>query len=103
MKPEPTLPSVTHDAAQRRFEIRPAGVAAPAFLSYTVAGDCVVFDHTFVPDELRGQGLAAHLVRAALTEARSAGWKIFPACSYVATFIKRHSEFADLINAPNQP
>jgi len=94
--------AVTHDLSGRQFEAR-TETAPPAFLSYTFAGDRVIFEHTFVPDALRGQGLAAQLVRAALTEARRVGWKVVPACSYVASFIKRHPEFADVIAPANPP
>jgi len=90
-------PKATHDRARRRFEIPLGNDTAPAFLSYAVEGDIVTFQHTFVPEKLRGRGLAAVLVRVALTEARRARWKIIPACSYVAAFIRRHPEHADLI------
>lgn len=94
-EPAASLP-VTHDVNVRRFEVR-AGDGPSSFLSYTFEGDRVVFDHTFVPDELRGRGIAANLVRAALNEARQRRWRIVPRCSYVAAFIKRHPEFADLV------
>lgn len=103
MKPESLPPPVTHDAARCRFELRPIPEAPPAFLEYAIRGDHVIFAHTFVPDELRGQGLAAVLTRTALEEARRAGWRVVPACSYVATHVKRHSEFADLISPTHQP
>lgn len=103
MKPESMSLPVTHDAARRRFEIRSTPETPPAFLDYAIAGDRVVFEHTFVPDALRGQGVAAALTRAALAEARRAGWRIVPACSYVAAYIERHPEFTDLIASPNQP
>ena len=98
---DPSTAQATHDPGRQRF-VWAADGAPPAFLSYTFAGDRVIFEHTFVPDALRGQGLAAQLVRAALTEARRVGWKVVPACSYVASFIKRHPEFADVI-APANP
>lgn len=94
---------VTHDASRCRFEIRPTPEAPPAFLEYAVGGDHVIFAHTFVPEALRRQGLAAVLTHAALTEARRAGWRIVPACSYVAAYLERHPEFADLITPTNQP
>lgn len=90
-------PRVTHNATIQRFETR-AGDGPLSFLSYTFEGDCVVFDHTFVPDELRGRGIAAKLARAALEEARQRRWKVVPRCSYVAAFIKRHPEFAHLVD-----
>jgi hypothetical protein len=60
-------------------------------------GGSVCFDHTFVPDEFRGQGVAAALVREALEEARRRHWRIVPQCSCVAAFLGRHPEFADLV------
>lgn len=97
LKPCPgTLPSVTHDAISRRFETCD-GDDRLAFLSYTCDGDKITFEHTFVPDELRGKGIAANLVRSALEEARQRRWKIIPRCPYVTTFIKRNPQFADLV------
>jgi predicted GNAT family acetyltransferase len=95
-----TIPPVIHDASERRFEIR-IGTGPTAFLSYTFGDDLVIFEHTEVPAELRGQGLAAHLARAALNEARQRHWRIIPRCEYVAGFIARHREFADLIAPSN--
>jgi uncharacterized protein len=57
----------------------------------------MVFTHTLVPPELRGRGIAEHLVRAALAEARTQGRQVVPACSYVAKFIERHAEYRDLL------
>lgn len=46
------------------------GKASPAILTHTRVGNYVISDHTIVPDELRGGGLAAEPGRAALNEAR---------------------------------
>jgi len=56
----------------------------------------MIFTHTVVPPELRGRGIAEKLVRTALAEARAAGRKVVPQCSYVARFIERHTEFTGL-------
>lgn len=94
--------TVTHNVKLQRFE-SPVGDASPTFLSYIHEGEHVILDHTFVPDELRGRGLAATLVRAALDEARQRNWRIIPRCSYVAGFIKRNPEFADLVEQQDTP
>lgn len=88
--------SVTHDALSRRFEVR-VGDHPLAFLSYLLEGNRAVFEHTFVPTELRGKGIAANLVRTALEEARQRGWRVVPRCSFVTAFIKRNPQFADLM------
>jgi len=95
-------PPVTHNVKLRRFESQ-VGDTPLAFLSYIHEGERVILDHTFVPDELRGRGVAAVLVRAALDEARQQRWKIVPRCSYVAGFIKRHPEFASLLEPDLKP
>lgn len=96
-KSDPLPVTVTHNVGLRRFEVQ-AGDAPPAFLSYAHDGAGVVLEHTFVPEEMRGRGVAAALVRVALNEARQRQWKVVPRCSYVARFIERHQEFADLVD-----
>ena len=91
----PTLP-VTHNTALQRFEVHSDG--ALAFLSYTREGAAVVMDHTYVPDAFRGRGVGAALVRVALDEARCRNWSIVPRCSFVAAFIERNPEYADLVD-----
>lgn len=91
----PSQPVVEHDEANNRFAISTDGHLAHA--DYTLNGERIVFTHTFVPPELRGRGLAEHLVRVALAHARLHKLRVVPACSYVAAFIERHKEFSDLL------
>jgi predicted GNAT family acetyltransferase len=86
---------VTHNAAASRYEAVVDGHLS--ICEYELADGRMVFTHTVVPPELRGGGIAEKLVRAALAEARAAGWRVVPQCSYVARFIERHKEFADLV------
>lgn len=85
---------VIHHAALNRFEATVDGHLC--ICAYEISGALMTLSHTLVPPELRGRGLAELLVRAALTEARRQNLKVVPACSYVAKFIDRHPEFADL-------
>lgn len=88
-------PVVERADAHHRYEIlvdgKRAGVA-----EYRDLGDQRVFFHTEVDDAYAGQGLAAQLVQQALTDTRASGKRIVPACPYVAKFVKRHDEFADI-------
>ncbi|MEO5807984.1 GNAT family N-acetyltransferase [Devosia sp.] len=61
-----------------------------------VADKVIAIDHTGVPPEFGGRGIAAQLVNAAISDARSDGFKIVPLCSYVVAQFKRHPEWADL-------
>lgn len=87
---------IAHNPALQRFESQGQGVP-PAYLSYRREGASIVVEHTFVPEEQRGRGLAGALARAALETARQQGWRVVPECTYVAQFIQRHPEFGDLV------
>lgn len=53
--------------------------------------------HTFVPEEGRGQGYSAALAKYALEFAKSRGVKVKVYCTYVGSYLKRHSEYQDLV------
>ena len=86
---------MVHNIPSRRFEQRLDG--GMAYASYRHDDNRIIFDHTYVPEALRGKGLAAKVVRAALDEARRQHWKIVPLCGYVAAFIQRNPVYADLV------
>ena len=60
-------------------------------------GRVLDLDHTFVPPALRGAGLASQLTAHALGFARENGYRVVPTCPFVAAFIARHPEHADLV------
>jgi len=73
------------------------GESAEGVLTWREAAPgVVVADHTLVPGAIGGRGVAARLVEALVAEARERGWKIVPACSYVAAQFRRHPEWAAL-------
>jgi predicted GNAT family acetyltransferase len=79
---------------------------AQAEMTYSPAGlqDALVFDHTFVPESLRGQGIAEKLVEAGVAYARAQGLKVVPACSYVRRLFERHPErYADISVREEKP
>lgn len=90
-----TTTSVNHLVDEQRYEFRDG--EARAVLEYERDGAQIVFTHTFVPPEFRGQGIAEKLVRTALADARQHALSVVPQCSYVAKFIERHVEFQDLL------
>ena len=60
------------------------------------ANGTITVDHTGVPPEYEGRGIAAKLVNKAVADAREQGFKITPVCSYVVAQFKRNPEWADL-------
>lgn len=56
----------------------------------------VVATHTEVDAELGGRGMGNQLVAAMLGDVRRRGLKVVPACSFVAAYLRRHPEDADL-------
>jgi uncharacterized protein len=55
-----------------------------------------IADHTLVPPEIGGRGVAGKLVEALVADARESGFKVMPTCSYVVAAFKRHPEWADV-------
>lgn len=90
--------TVYHDHAGHRFEITVDGQRA--YLAYMDLGKQTLdMYRTFVPDTLRGRGIAATLARHALDYAESEGYTVIPSCSYVERFIERNSRQSDFADA----
>jgi predicted GNAT family acetyltransferase len=88
---------VTHRPEAERFEAQVGD--SLALCNYRRLGDLLVLHHTEVPQALQGQGVAADLVAAALAWAREQGLRVRPTCSYVASYMRRHPETQDLLEA----
>lgn len=86
---------VIHDTDARQFHVDVEGHRGE--LDYTLRGGVMTIVHTGVPPAIGGRGVAAELTRVALETARREGWKVVPACSYAAAFIRRHPAFSDLL------
>lgn len=88
-------PEIRHDQEARRFVIEIDG--RESFLSY-VPLDAKTLDyrHTFVPDALRGRGVASRLVKHALDYAKDQQMKVLPTCPFVARIMERDAAYADL-------
>jgi predicted GNAT family acetyltransferase len=89
---------VTKDTERERYELR-VDDRVVGIADYVARGDVVVFPHTEIDPSMRGQGMGARLVRAALEDVREAGGRIVPACWYVAQFIEENPDYADLVAA----
>lgn len=57
----------------------------------------IIAEHTYVSDELRGQGIAGKLLKVLTDYAREENLKIVPVCSYVQSKMEGSKEYEDLI------
>lgn len=91
--------AIVHNRAAHRFELAFGDALAVCeyHLSEGAGPRLLTLHHTKVPGALQGRGIAADLVAAALDWARAEGLKVRPTCSYVATYMRRHPETADLL------
>lgn len=85
--------TTAHDESQQQFVIKLDGEPV-GFAHYRRSGDTWTFDHTEVQPQHAGQGLAGRLVQDALDEAVAAGGRVIAECSYVAAYLRKHSEYA---------
>lgn len=67
-----------------------------AEITWTLLGDVMVMDHTFVDEVLRGQGIAKKLLDRAAAYARQQDYKMEAVCAYVVTAFERYAEYDDV-------
>jgi len=76
---------VRHDRVRGRFK-----TASGARLDYSDCGGYAInITHTFVPEHLRGKGLAAQLMEATIEYAKKNGLSIHVSCDYAEAYLKR--------------
>lgn len=61
-------------------------------------GNEIIVDHTYVSDELRGEGMAGKLVEKVVNYAREEGKKINPTCSYAKQKMEKTKEYHDVLS-----
>jgi len=86
---------ILHDIQKQKFYVVVDGLES--HLEYVKMENVLNLIHTYVPDALRGKGIAGEVVKAALTYAEENELKIIPSCSYVSAYIQRHKEYEDLV------
>jgi predicted GNAT family acetyltransferase len=84
------MTEVEHDTAARRFSAEVDGHRA--VLDYTLVDEVMTITHTGVPAAIGRRGIAAELMRAALQLAHESHWKVVPACSYAAAYLRKYGD-----------
>lgn len=91
---------VIHNPAENRFETWVDGELSK--LDYNAHGDTIVMMHVGVHPDHRGRGIAGKLTKVGLEYAREKNLRVIPMCSYVAAYIRRHPQYADLMKPQPQ-
>jgi predicted GNAT family acetyltransferase len=85
------------DAPDRsRYEVTVDGELA-GFAAYRDRDGARVFTHTEVFDAFEGKGVGSVLARGALDAVRGTGVPVVAQCPFIAGYIARHDEYADLL------
>lgn len=90
-------PTIRDDPENHRYVVEIDGKVV-GFAEYHLRGGRHFFVHTEVDDEHTGRGLGTALVKGALDDVRAAGGAVVPLCPLVASYIKRHPEYEDLVD-----
>jgi uncharacterized protein len=87
--------NVINNLDRQRFEIDVDGEFA--FIEYRINDGTMYLMHTFVPDNLRGQGLAQKLAGFALDTIRREKLPLKIYCPFVTKYIQEHPQYQDLL------
>jgi len=93
---------VTDHPERHRFEVH-VGDELAGIAAYRLAPGQIVFTHTEIDPAFEGRGLAGRLAADALDAARLRGLAVVPLCPYIASYIRRHPQYEDLVVAGALP
>ena len=79
-----------------RDEMDAQGLTSHA--DYRLKDGVLYIDYVFAPPQLRGTGASDRLMKAIGADARAKGLTITPICGYASMWLRRSSEFRDLVN-----
>ncbi|MBI2076643.1 MAG: N-acetyltransferase [Candidatus Aenigmarchaeota archaeon] len=69
-----------------------------SILNYRLNGNKIDIYHVFVPEDLRGRGIAEQLALAAFSYARRNKLSVIPTCPYIRDkFLEEHKEFLGIV------
>ena len=87
---------VRNNEAEQRYELESDGQLA--VIEYEEGPERILYLHTEVPKELEGHGVAGKIARFALEDARARHLAVVPLCPFMASYIRQHQEYADLVS-----
>jgi len=84
-----------------QYELHVAGERV-GVASYTRNGNVIVLPHTAIEPRFEGRGFGSTLIADVLDRARAAGEQVVPRCPFVAAYIRKHPEYAELVPAEHR-
>lgn len=89
-------PRVVDNPAELRYEVW-SGDTLAGLIRYTREDDVVTLVHTEVEPAFEGAGIGSALVAGALDDIRAKGKRVRAVCPFVAAYLERHPEYAELV------
>jgi uncharacterized protein len=88
--------TIRNNTAELRYEALAEGELLGE-IRYRTEPGLVVLVHTDVAPSAEGTGVGSLLVEHALEDIRARGLHVVPICPFVAAYIRRHPDYADLV------
>ena len=93
----PTVMVSDHPEAQR-FEAHADGELV-GYIEYIPLPGKIIATHTEVFEQHEGKGIGSALVRNMVAQLRADGRLLQPMCPYVASWLRRHPDETDVVDA----
>jgi uncharacterized protein len=87
---------VVDNPVELRYELW-VGTERAGLIAYRREPGVVVLVHTEIDPAYEGKGLGSRLVSGAVADLRRRGLRLVPLCPFVAAYLRRHPEDADLV------
>jgi len=89
--------TVIHQPDEQSFYALVDGKETDAEMAYSLPSPHVIdFTHTYVPEALRGKGVADELIKTGLNYARDNGYQIIASCPVVRHYVTQYHEYQSL-------
>ena len=94
----PEEAEVVHVPDASRYELRCDGRLV-GLAAYHRRDGRLAVTHTEVDPSCEGRGFGSRLVQGVFDDARQRGLEVVPLCPFVADYVTKHPEYADLVAA----
>jgi len=86
---------VIDNKEENRFETEIDGYKA--IIEYSVLPGILSLNHTEVPKELSGKGIASEMTEKVLLQIELRGLKVIPVCPFIKKYIDKHPEWKSIV------